>query len=68
MQQQPFHLPIMWEIACGVIIASLGPYVTNWFLFRLIIFFVIYILMLKCLKRHGRLEAIITQLRSAHNN
>ena len=67
MQQQPCHLPIMREIASGAIITAVGPYVTNWFLFELIIFFVVYILMLEYLKRYGCLEAIITQLRSGPN-
>lgn len=58
MQYQPCHFPVMREIACGVLMTSIGPYITNWFMPKLIVFFIIYILTLESLKRHNCLEIV----------
>ena len=67
MHHQPSHLPIMREITCGVIIASVGPYITNWFLLKLVIFFIIYVLTLEYLKQNQHLERVKTLFRANSN-
>ena len=67
MQYQPYHFPVMKEIACGVVMTSIGPYITNWFLPKLIVFFIIYILTLESLKRHNCLEIVRTLLTDESN-
>lgn len=67
MQYQPCHLPIMKEIACAIIMTSIGPYITNWFLPKLIVFFIIYILTLESLTRRNCLKIVRTLLTDEPN-
>ena len=67
MHHQPSHLPIMREITCRVIIASVGPHITNWFLLILVIFFIMYILTLEYLKQNQHLERVKALFRANSN-
>lgn len=57
-QKQPGHLPIMNEIAFCVIIITLGPYFSHWFLFKFLNGIILYVIALEFLKRKGYLPYI----------
>ena len=58
VQKQAGHLPIMNEIAFCVIMITLGPYLSHWFLFKFLNGIIIYVIALEFLKRKGCLPYV----------
>lgn len=55
MHREVTNLLFMKEISFAVIITSFGSYITDWYLFKLITVFIIYMLTLEYLKQIGYL-------------
>ena len=53
MHREVTNLLFMKEISFAVIITSFGSYITDWYLFKLITVFIIYMLTLEYLKQIG---------------
>lgn len=62
-REEVHNLLFMKEISFAVIIASFGPYITSWYLFKLIVVFVIYVLILEYLKQCGYLVTLSNHVR-----
>ena len=63
MHREVLNLLVMKEISFAVIIASFGPYITSCYLFKLIVVFIIYILILEYLKQCGYLVTLSNYVR-----